>query len=94
MNAFRRNVAAARTYAELEKVVQGSDWPIGIDGVYAHRTRRGPAHAKRSGSTAKLASIVGNPVILSQMVQHVPDAGSYAPAMIRIDERPDGVDLS
>jgi hypothetical protein len=28
------------------------------------------------------------------MVQHVPDAGSYAPVTILIDERPDGVHLS
>jgi hypothetical protein len=28
------------------------------------------------------------------MVQHVPDAGSYAPVTILIDERPDGVPLS
>ena len=28
------------------------------------------------------------------MVQHVPDAGSYAPVTILIDERSDGVHLS
>jgi len=28
------------------------------------------------------------------MVEHVPDAGSYAPVTILIDERPDGVHLS
>jgi hypothetical protein len=27
-------------------------------------------------------------------VQHVPDAGSYAPVTILVDERPDGVHLS
>ena len=31
---------------------------------------------------------------MSQMVQHVPDAGSYAPVTILIDQRPDGVYLS
>jgi hypothetical protein len=31
---------------------------------------------------------------MKQMVEHGPDAGSYAPATILIDERPDGVPLS
>ena len=38
--------------------------------------------------------VIGNPLIMRQMVQHVPDAGSYAPVTILIDERPDGVHLS
>jgi hypothetical protein len=31
---------------------------------------------------------------MKQMVKHLPDAGSYAPVTILIDERPDGVHLS
>ena len=31
---------------------------------------------------------------MKEMVKHVPDAGSYAPATVLIDERPDGVHLS
>ncbi len=31
---------------------------------------------------------------MREMVKHVPDAGSYAPVTILIDERPDGVHLS
>jgi uncharacterized protein (DUF302 family) len=38
--------------------------------------------------------IVGNPVIMQQMASHVPDAASYAPVTILVDERPDGVHLS
>jgi uncharacterized protein (DUF302 family) len=38
--------------------------------------------------------VIGNPLIMRQMVQHVPDAGSYAPVTVLIDERPDGVHLS
>ncbi len=40
------------------------------------------------------AIVVGNPLIMKQMVKLVPDAGSYAPVTILIDERPDGVHLS
>ena len=35
--------------------------------------------------------IIGNPLIMRRMVQHVPDAGSYAPVTILIDERPGSI---
>ena len=38
--------------------------------------------------------LVGNPLIMKEMVKHVPDAGSYAPVTILIDERRDGVHVS
>ena len=38
--------------------------------------------------------VIGNPLIMKQMVVHVPDAASYAPVTILIDERADGVHLS
>jgi hypothetical protein len=37
---------------------------------------------------------MGNPLIMKEMTKHVPDAGSYAPVTILVDERPDGVHLS
>jgi uncharacterized protein (DUF302 family) len=38
--------------------------------------------------------IIGNPLIMKEMAKHVPDAGSYAPVTVLVDERPDGVHLS
>jgi hypothetical protein len=38
--------------------------------------------------------VAGNPLIMKQMLEHVPDAGSYAPVTILIDERSDGIHLS
>jgi hypothetical protein len=38
--------------------------------------------------------VVGNPDTMKQMAVHVPDAASYAPVTILVDERPDGVHLS
>jgi uncharacterized protein (DUF302 family) len=43
---------------------------------------------------ANMRFVVGNPIIMSQMVQHVPDAGSYAPVTILIDQHRDGVYLA
>jgi hypothetical protein len=34
--------------------------------------------------------IAGNPVTMGQMTRHVPDAGSYAPVTILIEETPEG----
>jgi hypothetical protein len=34
--------------------------------------------------------IAGNPVTMGQMTRHVPDAGSYAPVTILVEELPDG----
>jgi uncharacterized protein (DUF302 family) len=34
--------------------------------------------------------IAGNPVTMGQMTRHVPDAGSYAPVTILVEERPGG----
>jgi uncharacterized protein (DUF302 family) len=38
--------------------------------------------------------VIGNPLIMKEMAKQVPDAGSYAPVTILVDERPDGVHLS
>ncbi|MGB8934392.1 MAG: DUF302 domain-containing protein [Candidatus Nitrosopolaris sp.] len=37
---------------------------------------------------------IGNPLIVKEMAKHVPEAGSYAPVTILVDERSDGVHLS
>jgi uncharacterized protein (DUF302 family) len=51
---------------------------------------------RETGSkTPKIIRLVtGNPLIMKEMVKHVPDAGSYAPVTVLIDERPDGVHIS
>jgi uncharacterized protein (DUF302 family) len=38
--------------------------------------------------------LIGNPLIMKEMAKHVPDAGSYAPVTVLVDERPDGVHIS
>jgi hypothetical protein len=38
--------------------------------------------------------VIGNPLIMKEMAKHVPDAGSYAPVTVLVDERNDGVHLS
>ena len=46
------------------------------------------------GTSNIVRLLIGNPLIMRQMAKHVPDAGSYAPVTILVDERPDGVHIS
>lgn len=94
MNSFSKNVANAKTFAEVEKIVQEATGPSEL--MEFTRMDLGRVLQKRNGARARqsLRFVVGNPVTMSAMVQHVPDAGSYAPVTILIDERPDGVHLS
>jgi uncharacterized protein (DUF302 family) len=62
---------------------------------FARFDHGGVVHKGKSGDHPKVFRLViGNPLIMREMVKHVPDAGSYAPVTILIDERPDGVHLS
>lgn len=50
---------------------------------------------ERGGHGAKIIRlVVGNPLIMKEMVKAVPDAAAYAPITILVDERADGVHLS
>jgi len=94
MVTFDRNMAAAKTFAEVEKIVQAAIGPSGFMEFMHHDF--GATLRKKNGPAApnSMRFIVGNPLIMSRMLQHVPDTGSYAPVTILIDERSDGVYLS
>jgi uncharacterized protein (DUF302 family) len=91
---FWKNVAAAKTKSEMERVVQSA---LGRSGFmeFARFDHGGVVHKGQGGDHPKVFRLViGNPLIMREMVKHAPDAGSYAPVTILIDERPDGVHLS
>ena len=50
--------------------------------------------AQNSPAPRILRIVLGHPLIMRQMAAHVPDAGSYVPVTILLDERADGVHLS
>ena len=94
MNAFHEAVAAATTVADLEAVVHGA---IGASELMEFvRFDSGDILRKeRAGQGPRmLRLVVGNPLIMKEMAKVVPDAASYAPVTILIDERPDGVHIS
>ena len=94
MNAFQKAVGGANTLAQLEDVVEGA---IGSSGLmeFARFDAGEVLRKERGGRGPKiLRLVVGNPIIMKEMTKTVPDAASYAPVTILVDERADGVHLS
>jgi len=94
MNGFHEAVAAATTVADLEAVVHGA---IGASELMEFvRFDSGDVLRKERGGQGPkmLRLVVGNPLIMKEMAKVVPDAASYAPVTILVDERADGVHLS
>ena len=93
MAEFHRNIAAAQTEDELKAVVESATGPSEL--MEFARFDIGDVLRKENVAAPKSQRfIVGNPLIMKQMVKAVPDAASYAPVTILIDERQDGVHLS
>ena len=94
MAAFGRDVVAASTQTDLERIVNAATGPAGLMEM-AHFDI-GEVLRKELGNHApkSVRLVIGNPLIMKEMVKHVPDAASYAPVTILIDERADGVHLS
>lgn len=94
MSEFVARMAATTTHQEMERVVKDCVSEIGL--MEFMRLDQGAVIAKAGGESGlkMVRLIVGNPLIMQSMARHVPDAGSYAPVTILINERPDGVHLS
>lgn len=94
MPALLRSISAAKNEAELEEVVNDAAGPTGI--MQFNRFDLGDVLRKEQGDKARpiIRLLVGNPLIMKSMVKYAPDAGSYAPVTILIDQRADGVHVS
>jgi|SRR5579863_2991942 len=91
---FSMEIAAAVTWASTETVIGRM---LGISGFMEFiRFDLGAILRKESGQAGpkNLRLVIGNPLVMKEMAKHVPEAGSYAPVSVLIDERPDGVHLS
>ena len=94
MGTFRRALASATTLGDLEKVVQTA---VGSSNLMEFaRYDMGEVLRKQKGrqEPKALRFLVGNPLIMTEMFKTVPDAASYAPVTILVDERADGVHLT
>jgi uncharacterized protein (DUF302 family) len=94
MLEFGKKMVATKSWKELEQLVRASIGPSGF--MEFTRFNLGLVIAREKGPSAPkiVRLVVGNPLIMKQMAEHVPDTASYAPVNILIDEREDGVHLS
>ncbi len=94
MAEFWKSTHRTRTVAELESTIQKV---LGRTGLMSFvQFDHGAIARKETGreTPRMIRLVIGNPLIMKEMAKHVPDAGSYAPATVLVDERPDGVHLS
>jgi len=87
-------ISSAKTFAELERAIQREQGRTGM--IMFMELDLGTIIRKESGlgKPKIMRFLIGNPLIMKEMVKHVPDAASYAPVTILVDARPDGVHLS
>src|ERR1700691_5643094 len=85
MGKFKKDMFTAKTEEDLERVVHSAVGPAGL--MEFSRMNFGEVLQKELGPKAprSMRLLVGNPLIMKQMVKSVPDAGSYAPVTILVD---------
>jgi uncharacterized protein (DUF302 family) len=94
MTAFRAALSAVATVDELERLVHAAIGPSGL--MEFVRFDQGQV-LRKGGSDERpriVRLVVGNPLIMKDLVTAVRDAASYAPVTILIDERADGVHVT
>ena len=91
---FAKASHSAGSFAELEEVI---DRDIGRTGLMLFlEFDHGAVLRKETGHDKPkiVRLVIGNPLVMKEMAKHVPDAGSYAPVTVLVDEREDGVHLT
>ena len=94
MAEFGRSTHEARSFGELKSAVEKGLSKAGL--MLFMQLDQGAVVQKETGQDTPriIRLLIGNPLIMKEMAKHVPDAGSYAPVTVLVDERPDGVHLS
>jgi uncharacterized protein (DUF302 family) len=94
MAEFARSTNAASSFTELQRVVEKGLSEAGL--MLFMQLDHGAVVRKETGRDTPriIRFVMGNPLIMMEMAKHVPDAGSYAPVTVLVDERQDGVHLS
>jgi uncharacterized protein (DUF302 family) len=82
------------TFAELKEVIDRNPGKTGLM-LFMELDHGGVLRKEAGRTTPKIVRLViGNPLVMKEMAKHVPEAGSYAPVTVLVDERDDGVHLS
>ena len=91
---FWRSTHQTRSLTELESTIQKAVGKAGLM-LFAEFDHGAIVRKETGRDTPRIIRfVIGNPLIMKAMARHVPDAGSYAPVTVLVDERTDGVHLS
>src|SRR6476619_548238 len=94
MSEFWKSTDRAQSVDELQSTIEKGLGRTGlmlfVEFDHGAIVRKGTGRA----TPRMIRFIIGNPLIMKEMAKHVPDAGSYAPVTVLVDERADGVHLS
>ena len=94
MAEFGRLTHEARSFAEMKSAVEKGLSEAGLM-LFMQLDQGGILRKETGRDTPRIVRLlIGNPLIMKEMAKHVPDAGSYAPVTVLVDERADGVHLS
>jgi uncharacterized protein (DUF302 family) len=94
MITFATRTAAAPTFPEFESIVREGLGKTGLM-LFMELDHGAVLRKATDRDTPRMVRLImGNPLIMQQMARHVPDAGSYAPVTVLVDERSDGVHIS
>jgi uncharacterized protein (DUF302 family) len=94
MAEFWKSTHQAQSDAELQSTIEKGLGRTGLM-LFVEFDHGAVVRSGTDRATPKMIRfVIGNPLIMKEMAKRVPDAGSYAPVTILIDERPDGVHLS
>jgi len=94
MAEFWKSTRLAQSDAELQNTIEKGLGPTGLM-LFVEFDHGAVVRSGTGRATPKMIRfVVGNPLIMREMAKHVPDAGSYAPVTVLVDERADGVHLA
>jgi len=94
ISEFWKSTDRAQSVAELENTIEKGLGPTGLM-LFVEFDHGAVVRKGTGGATPRMIRfVIGNPLIMREMAKHVPDAGSYAPVTVLVDERADGVHLS
>ncbi len=94
MNKLWEAIWGASTFQEVESVVTAVLGPTGL--MQFSEFNAGGFIRKDSGdgTPQSMRLLIGNPLIMKQMAEFVPDAAGYAPVTVLVDEREGKVHMS
>lgn len=94
MDALWKEIWDADSFEKVEAIVKPALGPTGLmefaefdDGGFIRKDRG-------EGTPQAIRLLIGNPLIMKQMTELVPDAAAYAPVTLLIDERDGDVHLT